>query len=358
MIEGMVTTRRRTRSWGAALGVAVGAALLGGAPLVGCGSSAGTPRTDGANAEAGSPSDAGHPDGSTDRNGDAGVCTQAFTAIAPTPPDILILMDRSGSMANIFSNGQSKLTVLAQAINTLVAATETKVNWGLKLYGDDDMCGVNAGAVVPVGPGNAAAVAAAVQVAPSGETPTETAVGSAVAYLHGLSDSNPKYLLLASGGQMNCAPGADPSADDSTGAESAVSTAHSAGYPTFVWGVVDPTSEVAATGTLNHMALVGGEPQQNTSTSFYTLSDLGALTASLTPISGPPSCVINVPGATGAVLSVSATTAGGSVAVSADSTNGWTADPTTQTITLNGSACLALQNGTDSGFSIRYDCGG
>jgi von Willebrand factor type A domain len=265
-----------------------GAALLCGALCLGCGSSGGTPHPEGgAPTDGAAPSDGGRVDAGADRTGDAGGCTQ--TAVAPNP-DILILLDRSGSMADIFSQGQSKLAVVSQALNNLVASTQTKVNWGLKLYGDDDMCGVNAGAVVGVAPSNAGAIAAALApVAASGETPTETAIGSAIAYLHGLSDSNPKYLLLASGGQMSCAPGLDPSADDSTGAESAVSTANSAGFPTFVLGVVDDVAEVAATGTLNHMAIVGGKRQQDTSTSFYLLSDIAALTTAVTaptPASG------------------------------------------------------------------------
>lgn len=343
----MATTRRWAGAWG---GIILGCALS-----VGCGSSSGKAPTD-----ASSTGDAGPTDGGADRIGDGGVCTQAFAAIAPTPPDILILMDRSGSMADIFRNGQSKFTVLSQAINSLVSATDSRVNWGLELYGDDDACGVNAGAQVGVGSGSAGAIAAAVQVAPSGETPTETAIGSAVAYLHGLTDSNPKYLLLASGGQMNCAPGADPSADDSTGAESAVATANSAGYPTFVVGVVDPTAEVAATGTLNHMAIVGGVMQKDTTTSFYQVTDLAGLTTSLTLItSGTQTCTFALGSpATGPVLSVSATSASGTTVVPSDSANGWTIATSGDALTLNGSACADVQSGVTTGLSVSYHCGG
>jgi hypothetical protein len=376
----MAISRGWTWSWGAA--------LLCGALCAGCGSLGGAPRSeggvsadgasrdgasrdgasrdgasrDGASRDGALLSDGGRAEAGADRTGGTGVCTQTSIVAAPNPPDILIVMDRSGSMADVFGQGQSKWTVLSQAINSLVASTETTVNWGLKLYGDDDMCGVNAGAAVRVGPSSASAIAAALApVAASGETPTETAIESAVAYLQGLSDPDPKYLLLASGGQMGCGPGLDPSADDSTGAESAVSAAAGAGFPTFVLGVVDPTSEAAATGTLNQIAIVGNEAQQNSSTSFYRVTDLSVLTeVTSARTSFGIGCTIALEtSVAGAVLSVSAiTTAGTTVAIPQDAANGWSYDAGGRNLILNGSVCTALQASAYSVVSLRYDCGG
>jgi len=185
--------------------------------------------------------------------------------------------------------------------------------------------------------------------------------GLTVFDLQGLSDPDPKYLLLASGGQMGCGPGLDPSADDSTGAESAVSAAAGAGFPTFVLGVVDPTSEVAATGTLNHMAIVGNEAQQNSSTSFYRVTDLSVLTeVTSARTSFGIGCTIALEtSVAGAVLSVSAiTTAGTTVAIPQDAANGWSYDAGGRNLILNGSVCTALQASAYSVVSLRYDCGG
>ena len=49
------------------------------------------------------------------------------------------------------------------AIEKLVGDTETNVNWGLQLFPDlGTACAVPGGLVVPVGPGRAAAIAAAI----------------------------------------------------------------------------------------------------------------------------------------------------------------------------------------------------
>ena len=117
------------------------------------------------------------------------------------PPDILIVLDASGSMnedsANASCTGgcgaNSKWALLTPALNQVVMQTETEVNWGLKLFADtNNTCGVGANmAAVPVGANNAAAIAAAIaartdaagNVTNGSRTPTRAAEDAAVTYL-------------------------------------------------------------------------------------------------------------------------------------------------------------------------------
>jgi hypothetical protein len=333
------------------------AMILCGMLTLACGSNGNSPRTDGGGGDSGG--DAGPVDG------DGNSCVQMFVAARPSPPDILIVQDRSASM-NDDLDGQpcaggcgasSKWALLSTAIEGLVMANGPSVNWGLKLLGNDGACGVSEGADVQIAAGNSSAIQAALTVTPGGDAPVEAAIKSAVAYLQGLSDANPKFILLATGGQPDCPPGGDAATDDSAGAATAIANASIAGFPTFVVGAAS-SSDAVATATLNQMALAGGKQQTGGATSYYTLSDLAALTTSLNVRTEPtPGCTI-AGRVEGSILSVSVTKSTGTFELPQDPTNGWSYDASMVNIILNGSACEDLVNGDDTGITLSYICGG
>ena len=172
------------------------------------------------------------------------------------PPDILVVLDASGSMNDDPDNATcsggcgaaSKWSLMTAALTQVVSQTEANVNWGLKLFADaSSTCGVNNVAAVPIGAGNAALIANAIagrtdasgNVANGSSTPTRRAEEAAVTYLNTLTDLNPKYILLATDGLPNCTPGSSSATvDDTAGAVAAVTGARTAGYPTFVVGIV------------------------------------------------------------------------------------------------------------------------
>jgi len=93
------------------------------------------------------------------------------------PPDILIVLDRSGSMNNDITdkpcNGAcpapgSKWTQMTAAIKQAVMASETTVKWGLKFFGNDNACGINAGAAVGPALNNSAAITAQIDMTTAG----------------------------------------------------------------------------------------------------------------------------------------------------------------------------------------------
>ena len=216
---------------------------------------------------------------------------------------------------------------------------------------------------VPIAVNNYTAVSQAyANGTPQSYTPTESAMNAAVAYLKTVNDTNPKYLLLATDGLPNCAPGGkSQTSDDSPGATTAVMNAAAAGFPTFVMGIGNTMGET----TLNGFAKAGGEPQVGSAdgNSFYEVNSTADLVTALNKIVGiVASCTIpltNVPpGQTNVAVSVQ-DASGTATKVPQDNTDGWSyANGGTTTIQLNGSYCDGIKMGTYSNVEFVYACDG
>jgi hypothetical protein len=317
--------------------------------------------------------------GDVSPTGTGGGCGQSSVPIMAIPPDILIVQDKSGSMANNDSdqsckNGcgaNSKWSQVTSALNTVVANTQSSIHWGLKFFSDDGECSAGGAPVVGVGTMNAQAVANAISGAkPAGNTPTRDAITTGASYLMGVQDSNPRYLLLATDGLPNCPVGCagmtNPTSactmfdnpNEDMAAEAAVLAAAQQGFKTFVIGIGTVT---AAVNTLNQLAVNGGEAQTGGATSYYAATDPTALQNALDAIVGAvASCTISLAGAPSGFtnVAVSADTASGPVEIQPDPTNGWSYDANKQNIILNGTSCMDLKSGLYSNLQFYYACDG
>ena len=331
--------------------------------------------------------------GDTGSGGDVGIgvdaatpnCGQTSVSVMPLPPDILIVQDRSLSMTDD-SNDQpcaggtaagdgmcgsaSKWAQVTTAINQVVGQTQAKVNWGLMFLGDEPaICGAATAPVVDITPGDSAQP---IQTALNGVvftgaigTPTTAVMNNAVQYMQGLTDPNPKYLLLATDGEPNCAVGTtgttgNVGASDAVGAENAVAAANTAGFPTFVVGIATST-DAAATNALNMMAVNGGEAQTGAATQYYAVTDTAGLVSVLAQIIGKAaSCTIPLTGVGGNLDKVAVSAkdaAGNAIEIMQDPVNGWSyTDATKTAIILNGDACNNLKSVTYTGFQFIYTC--
>jgi hypothetical protein len=334
-----------------------GASAAGGSNATGTGNSSGT----------GSGGDVGI-------TGAAGGCGQANVSVSVIPPDILIVQDKSGSMNNDDSDSSckggcgsnSKWSQVTTALSQVVMNTQASINWGLKFFADgQNECGVNPGVAVPVAPNNASAVSAAYSgTGPSSATPTRAALNVSVTYMQTLTDSNPKYLLIATDGEPNCPAGCSgttctntPNPTEEMGTEQAVSDAVAAGFKVFVVGIGNVSSAVT---TLNQMAINGGEAQTGT-TSYFAATDPTTLETALNAIVGVvASCTISLVSAPSGFtnVAVSAATSSGIIEIPNDPTNGWSYGPNMQSINLNGTSCMNLKSGTYSNFQFYYACPG
>jgi hypothetical protein len=317
--------------------------------------------------------------GDVGMTGAAGGCGQSNVSIMAIPPDILIVQDKSGSMNNDDSDSSckggcgsnSKWSQVTAALNTVVSGTQSSINWGLKFFSDNKACGASAAPVVNVGTMNAGAIASAISgTGPGGNTPTRDAITNGASYLAGLTDTNPKYLLLATDGLPNCPTGcaamSSPSSSctmtdnpsEDTAAENAVAAALQMGFKTYVIGIGNVSTAV---NTLNALATAGGVPQTGAATSYYAATDPTSLEAALNAIVGAvASCNISLAGAPSGFtnVAVSADTSSGTVEIPQDATNGWSYGPNNQSIVLNGTSCTSLKSGTYSNLQFYYACAG
>jgi hypothetical protein len=303
-------------------------------------------------------------------------CAAVNQGATRLPPDILIVQDKSGSMADsadgtCTSNcgAKAKWNQVTAALNQVVGMTDTTVNWGLKFFADNGHCGANGAPAVAVAAGNASAIMSSIGgTKPGGNTPTRDAVTTGAAYLMGLTDTNPKYLLLATDGLPNCPAGCsltnpstactmtDNPAEDRA-ATDAVAAAATAGIPTFVVGV----GMTGADTTLNAMAMAGGRPQSGAATAFYSVTDTASLVSALQAILGRvASCKFNIGTAPNSMTSVDQIDVFGdgmSIPKDTSHANGWdytSADHTA--IEVYGPKCDAITAGTIMNVTVTFRC--
>ena len=292
------------------------------------------------------------------------------------PPDILIVLDASGSMNEDAMNASctggcganSKWALLTPALNQVVMQTETEVNWGLKLFADtNNTCGVSPNMVaVPIAPNSAAAIAAATaartdangNVTNGSRTPTRSAEDAAVTYLRANTDPNPKFILMATDGQPNCPASGNTQNDDTPGEVAAVTAARTAGFPTFVVGLSAPAG--AANDALNMMADAGGYPRA-ADPRYYPVTSAAEFIAVLQTLVGvATTCTFSIPppptnDGTTSREDISVTSNTGMIPMNA--TDGWTySDASHTSITLNGAACAAVEAGTITNVTIVFNC--
>ncbi|HSS38765.1 MAG TPA: vWA domain-containing protein, partial [Polyangia bacterium] len=314
--------------------------------------------------------------------GDVGIsggnCGQASVPIKATPPDVLIIQDKSGSMdeddnGRNSGSANSKWTQMKAALKQVVMANDTQINWGLKFFSDDNHCGAAAAPVVTIGTGNYGAISTAIDgTGPNGYTPTRDAVTTGAAYLSGVKDSNNKFILLATDGLPNCPAGCaamsnpsnmcqttdNPGEDQAT--TQAIADALTKGIKTFVIGVGDVA---VAQNTLNNFAMAGGLPQKGGATSYYAATDATALENALQALIGAVfSCTVSLStapsGFTNVAVSAVDTATSKPVEIMQDPTNGWSYDANKQNIVLKGTACDNLKNGVYKDLNFIYACEG
>jgi hypothetical protein len=312
--------------------------------------------------------------GSAGSPGPGANCGAVSRGAAKLPPDILIVLDKSGSMNDTpggQSNGgaSSKWAQVTAAISQVVMSTSSSVNWGLKFFASPnlDQCAVASGADVPVAPNNASAVIGAMQAqSPSSATPTRLAENAGAAYLTSLTDRNPRFLLLATDGLPNCPPGCSgnncthtPNAVESAAAEQAVSDAATMGFKTFVVGIAT-TGDASANTTLSTMATNGGVPRAATPP-YYPVSSTADLVTALHAIVGvAATCQFDLGAAPNSMTSTNYIDVFGDgtlIPQDPSHANGWDyTDATHNAIQVYGPTCDAITAGTIMNLTVTFRC--
>jgi hypothetical protein len=319
--------------------------------------------------------------GSIDPSMDALNCGVQDFPLQRLPPDLLVVLDQSGSMSDAPpSGGGSKWTQATTAIGQTVMQSQADIKWGIEFFPTDGACAV-ASVAVPVAANNYGAISGAMAGrSPGGSTPTRDGIHNGAMYLASVQDTNPKYLLVATDGSPNCATtqcpppgymmnglccmscgmGCTQCSSSTGGADDmatiqAVTDAANMGIKTFVIGLA--TAGSTADATLNQMATAGQVPRANGPPYYYPVGSQAELVQVINMITGAiASCTFPLTMRPPYPDQVTVTIDNMMVPRDPTHMNGWDFDSTFMTITFYGMWCQRLQTGGASSVHAIYGC--
>jgi von Willebrand factor type A domain len=291
-------------------------------------------------------------------------CGKSEFTIAQVAPNMMILLDRSGSMTNA-AGGDSRWNVAKKAIQHVTTGFDDKIRFGLATYSSCLSGGCSAGSIiVPIGDKAASSIngflATTVdQGSSNGQAKTgsgkikylcdsgdpETSTGKSLAALAGeptLQDpTRPNAVILLTDGAESCSGGCV----GPCGAQKLLS--QSLSVKTYVIGLGVNGSKIdtiaAAGGTTKSISA------NNQSDLDQAFDQIAASVVGCDFLLGttPPD-----PNELHVYFNNDPT------GIANDANDGWTYDPNTNEITFNGSACSELQAGKVSDIDVVYGCPG
>jgi Mg-chelatase subunit ChlD len=330
--------------------------------------------------------DASAPTGRPESSGDGGTCEVHDIGHGRIAPDILIVLDRSGSMRN---RGTDRWGPSVSALGTITSSLDESVKFGLMVFpgeadeaalmvkcnairdpgdredclnsGVDDTCAAGT-VVVPVGAHTAAPIAEALaNMEPSGGTPTASSLAAAHTALGSGRNDNldavkgAKYVLLVTDGKPNCSvdqfsgSGGMPDPQAVTDSVMRIQEMSADEIKTYVLGY-GTQNDADATDALNQMARAGGTGDQ----AYRPINDEQGLLAEFEKITGTlVSCdfALNTPTLDPSYVDVRLD----DKQLALDDANGWTLSADHLRVTVQGTACSLLKAATHN-LSVRVQC--
>ncbi|MFK7989124.1 MAG: hypothetical protein AB8I08_24105 [Sandaracinaceae bacterium] len=294
--------------------------------------------------------------------------TPLETTIIGDPPDMLIVMDVSGSMCTglgLLPTGPSKMSIMKGALTDLTTSKDGRINFGLMTFPGSGECGP--GAIRNgIAPRNASAVNATLASIPDGllncitsggATPTAPSIDAARDYFATIP-VNPvgRYAILATDGLPNCGPVDSEGNTTETVDETvtAIEALRAAGINTYVIGFGGGFT--GGGDALDRMATAGGTG------SPYNANSAAALDTALDTIAAdviPPSCTVELGGAMRDPELLQVSFDGGPfIPRNTARTSGWDYDAGSNTITFYGADCTRVQNGSVTNIDVDFGCPG
>lgn len=301
-------------------------------------------------------------------------CEAIRVEAMPDAPNVLIVLDRSGSMYDplaVFGLGVDRWTPSVAAINAVTSSMDDRLRFGLAFFPREGALACEAGnVVVPPDLNTSSAIGARLAGDPllkvGGGTPTSPTLRELLPMLTSMEGTT--YVLLVTDGAPNCnypasgcasctVPG-DPTACtdvpdnclDDTAAVAAISELAAAGVRTFVIGY---GVDASFTTVMDRMAAAGGTGR----TSHFRVEDRASVEAALSDISGSVvSCTYELAGPPGDYRYVRVLVDGETVPhESVGGGSGWRLEGD-RTVTLFGGACETLSDGASHTIEIRREC--
>lgn len=278
---------------------------------------------------------------------DAGNCGAMEFALTRIPPNVMLVIDRSGSMGQSIGGGSAttKWTDLKNAVSGLVASYDSMMRLGAAIFSSDGNCAA-ANVDVPLASMAGQTVMGKLDAqGPQGNTPTAAALDTVIAKGLLSDKTRGNYVVLATDGMPNC------SDTDVTKRINALYNA-TPSVKTYVIGIGDGT---ASDPTLLNAWADAGHTARTGTTHYYQTSSPAELKAAFDAIvGGLVSCDFKMMQAATDPSLVRVTENG--TVLSPSPTTGYTFDPATSTVTLHGAACDLLKSNAQTKVAVLYGC--
>jgi von Willebrand factor type A domain-containing protein len=258
-----------------------------------------------------------------------------------TPPNLLILLDRSGSM-NDPIDGTPKWDIAVDAVTSTIGGWDGAIRFGLALFSNCEAGGDCApGALtIPCADGTSDDIVSALGTAPRcSSTPIGASLDAMVGQETIQDAARRNAILLVTDGMDSC--GGDPPAG------AAALLAQATSVATYVVGF---GAEVDA-GQLTATAASGGTGD------YYQADDAGGLGAALAAIAGRlVGCVYPLSGVPEDPALLYVFFNNEPDRIPNDETNGWRYDAATHSVVFSGDVCDEIQAGDVRDIDIVYGC--
>ena len=292
------------------------------------------------------------------------------TTIIGDPPDMMLVVDISGSMCTPLGfspMGRSKMSIMKEALITQVDDKHGRINFGLMLFPHSSGECAAGQVEVPIAPRNADPIRSRLSSLAedmfscafmnSGATPTGPSIDATRTHYAGIP-VNPvgRYALLATDGLPNCGPetmdgGTEETVDETV---AAIEALRLAGVNTYVLGFGSGFGSDRT--ALDRMATAGGTGMP------YSADSASSLDAALDAIAAeviPPSCIVELGGPVRDPRLFQVRFDGGELIPRDTSrSRGWDYDPDTNTITFYGPECAAIESGSVENVDVDFGCPG
>lgn len=269
-------------------------------------------------------------------------------------PNVLIILDKSGSMDN-----DNKWTQATDALDSVATNLANDIRFGLALFPglSGDEC-AEPTLALPMGSHTTAEIQGSYAgVNPGGRTPMALALDTALQQDWVSDPGDPedaqrsKVVVLITDGQPNCGAG-DPQMDDPQGAIDAAQAFADADIPVYVVGF----GAGVDADTLNDIAAAGGTDNPSDPTDRYFQADNGMeLEDALLEIGAlVASCDLSLgsmpPDPTRVYVLLDGTP------LVRDDPDGWRYDAAGNRVRLRGNACDTLRNSASPDFQVIFGC--
>ena len=281
--------------------------------------------------------------------GDAAQCGGMEFALQRVAPNVMLVLDRSGSMDQTIGNtsSTSKWDDLKSAVSSLVQGYDSEMRLGASIFSSNKDCAPgNIDVALAAGAGQSVLTQLAAQ-GPAGNTPTATTLDTVINQGMLNDPTRGNYVVLATDGLPNCTD---------TDVKSRIEKLYAAtpSVKTFVIGIgaatnTDPT-------TLNAWADAGHTARAGATHYYQTNSPQDLKAAFDAIVGGVVSCDFKMMQAAPDPSLITVTENGTAVAPSP--TNGYSFDPSTNTVSLHGTACDLLRTSPSTKVSVVYGCPG